>query len=137
MTAAALINIDVDDLGRAVSFYTCAFGLKVGRKLAPAAIELLGGGSPIYLLETPAGSGATPATQDTRHYGRHWTPVHLDFVVPHLEPAIDAALAAGALLEVPAAEHPWGRIARFADPFGHGFCLIEFSSRGYDAIVID
>jgi hypothetical protein len=22
----------------------------------------------------------------------------------------------------------------FADPFGHGFCLIAFNERGYDAI---
>ena len=29
---------------------------------------------------------------------------------------------------------PYGRLAMFADPFGHGFCLIEFSAQGYDAI---
>ncbi|HEY6986285.1 MAG TPA: VOC family protein, partial [Rhodanobacteraceae bacterium] len=28
----------------------------------------------------------------------------------------------------------WGRIATLADPFGHGFCLIEFLNRGYDEI---
>jgi hypothetical protein len=26
------------------------------------------------------------------------------------------------------------RMAIFADPFGHGFCLIEFQGRGYDEI---
>jgi hypothetical protein len=31
-------------------------------------------------------------------------------------------------------ESVWGRIATFADPCGHGFCLIEFSARGYDAV---
>jgi len=30
--------------------------------------------------------------------------------------------------------HSWGRIAVMADPFGHGFCLIEFLGRGYDEI---
>jgi predicted enzyme related to lactoylglutathione lyase len=29
----------------------------------------------------------------------------------------------------------WGRIANMADPFGNGFCLIEFIGRGYDEIV--
>ncbi len=42
MAATALINIDVDDLERAVSFYTAAFGLKVGRRLGPSVVELLG-----------------------------------------------------------------------------------------------
>lgn len=36
MTAASLIDMDVDDLGRAVSFYTSAFGLKVARQLGPS-----------------------------------------------------------------------------------------------------
>jgi hypothetical protein len=34
-----------------------------------------------------------------RDYVRHWTPVHLDFVVESLEPAIERALGAGAELE--------------------------------------
>jgi hypothetical protein len=37
--------------------------------------------------------------------------VHLDFVVEDLETAL-------------------------ADPFGNGFCLVEFSERGYDAIAL-
>jgi len=28
----------------------------------------------------------------------------------------------------------YGRIVQLADPFGHGWCLLEFSARGYDAI---
>jgi hypothetical protein len=31
-------------------------------------------------------------------------------------------------------DEPFGRLALFADPFGHGFCLVEFSPLGYDAI---
>jgi hypothetical protein len=30
--------------------------------------------------------------------------------------------------------HAWGKIAVLADPFGNGFCLIEFVNRGYDEI---
>jgi predicted enzyme related to lactoylglutathione lyase len=134
MAATALINIDVDDLERGVRFYAGCFGLQVGRKLGPAIVELLGAASPIYLLEKASGSLASQAADDRRRYGRHWTPVHLDFVVADLDATVKAAIAAGATLEAPAATHVWGRIAHLADPFGHGVCLVEFLGRGYDEI---
>jgi hypothetical protein len=46
----------------------------------------------------------------------------------------ERAQAAGARLEGDIRTHEWGRIAVMADPFGHGFCLIEFLGRGYDEI---
>jgi predicted enzyme related to lactoylglutathione lyase len=134
MTATALINIDVDDLDRAFAFYTAAFGLRVGRRFGRSAIELLGTGSPIYLLKKAAGTPAGPATHERRRYGRHWTPVHLDFVVGDVDAAVERTVAAGATLEAPTAAHAWGRIAQLADPFGHGLCLIEFTGKGYDEI---
>jgi predicted enzyme related to lactoylglutathione lyase len=134
MAATALINIDVDDLERAAAFYTAAFGLSVGRRFGAAGVELMGAGSPIYLLAKAAGTAASPATGEVRRYARHWTPVHLDFVVADLQAALRAALAAGATLEDEPATHAWGRIAHLADPFGHGACLIEFLGRGYDEI---
>ena len=39
-------------------------------------------------------------------------------------------------LEKDIATAAWGRIALLADPFGNGFCLVEFSARGYDAIAL-
>jgi predicted enzyme related to lactoylglutathione lyase len=42
--------------------------------------------------------------------------------------------AAGAQLEGDIQTHKWGRIANMADPFGNGFCLIEFIGRGYGEI---
>jgi predicted enzyme related to lactoylglutathione lyase len=60
--------------------------------------------------------------------------VHLDFVVDDIDAAIAKAVAAGALLEQPASTHEWGKLALMADPFGHGFCFIEFMGRGYDEI---
>ncbi|ACL66321.1 Glyoxalase/bleomycin resistance protein/dioxygenase [Anaeromyxobacter dehalogenans 2CP-1] len=129
-----LVNVDVDDLARAVAFYTQAFGLRVGRRFGGAAAELLGASSPIYLLENRAGSAPYPGAATPREYGRHWTPVHLDVAVPALEPALARAEAAGARREGDVAERPWGRMARLADPFGHGICLLEFRGRGYDEI---
>jgi predicted enzyme related to lactoylglutathione lyase len=129
-----LVNIDVPEIEPATAFYTRAFGLTVGRRFGEGAVELLGAGAPIYLLAKPACSAATPASADRRNYGRHWTPVHLDFVVADIDAAVARAEAAGARVERPTAVHKWGKIALLADPFGHGICLIEFVNRGYDEI---
>jgi len=128
-----LVNIDVDDLGKATAFYCDGLGLKVGRHFGDW-LELIGASSPIYLLPKKAGSTVSPATRGTRDYARHWTPVHLDFVVEDIEAAIARARAAGASLEQEAREHAYGRLALLADPFGNGFCLLQFTGRGYDAI---
>jgi predicted enzyme related to lactoylglutathione lyase len=129
-----LVNIDVDDLPRATKFYVDCFGLVTGRRFGAAAIELLGGDIAIYLLVNKAGTSPAPAPAQPRSYERHWTPVHLDFVVEDLEAARARALAAGAVLERDVEHHEWGSIAGFSDPFGHGFCLLRFTERGYDAI---
>jgi predicted enzyme related to lactoylglutathione lyase len=136
VTLDLLVNIDVDDLAKAERFYREAFGLRSGRRFGEDGVELLGASAPIYLLAKPAGSAASSATGQQRDYRRHWTPVHLDLVVPDLEPALERADAAGAVLEGEVRAHAWGRIAMLADPFGHGFCLIQFQGRGYDEIAI-
>lgn len=134
MTPQLLVNIDVDDLARAEVFYRTAFGLTAGRRFGDDVVELLGMASPIYLLRKPSGSAAGDATSQTRDYRRHWTPVHLDFVVDDLDAALLRAEAAGALREGDVRIASWGRIATLADPFGNGFCLIQFLGRGYDEI---
>ncbi len=128
-----LINIDIDDLERATRFYTSAFGLKIGRRFA-FAIELLGGPAPIYLLQKPARTPAAETTQQLRTYARHWTPLHLDFVTDDIDGAVAQAVSAGARLEKPVATQKWGKLALLADPFGHGFCFVQFLGRGYDEI---
>jgi predicted enzyme related to lactoylglutathione lyase len=132
-----LINIDVDDLEKAVRFYTDAFGLRVGRHLGPDAVELLGGEAPIYLLVKERGTEAAPASSHLREYSRHWTPVHLDVVVPDIGIALRRAIDAGAQLEQPIRDSSWGRLALLSDPFGHGFCLVQFEGKGYDEIATD
>jgi predicted enzyme related to lactoylglutathione lyase len=129
-----LANVDVDDLEKAVVFYGNAFGLKVGRRLSKDAVEMLGASSAIYLLAKRAGTPASLTTAQRRDYRRHWTPVHLDFVVDNIDEAVTQAQTAGAALEDAIQTHRWGRIALMADPFGHGFCLIQFLGRGYDEI---
>jgi predicted enzyme related to lactoylglutathione lyase len=129
-----LVNLDVDDLEKAVRFYGSAFGFKVARRFGAFGVEMIGGSAPIYLLVKAPRTPASDATPQRRTYERHWTPVHLDFVVDEIEPAVERAVAAGAQLEKPIADHKWGKLALMSDPFGHGFCFIQFVGRGYDEI---
>jgi catechol 2,3-dioxygenase-like lactoylglutathione lyase family enzyme len=76
-----LINIDVDDLSKAIAFYHEAAGLRLGRRFGALGAEMLGASSAICLLVKPDGTKPSTTTDDVRRYRRHWTPVHLDFVV--------------------------------------------------------
>lgn len=129
-----LVNIDVDDLDNAVRFYSRAFGLRVGRRFGTSAVEMLGSSAPIYLLAKAAGTAVASTTSQVRSYQRHWTPAHLDFVVRNIEDAVQNAVDAGARLEQPIGTQEWGRLALMADPFGHGFCFVQFLGQGYDEI---
>ena len=128
-----LVNVDVADLDRATRFYCDGLGLYVGRRFE-GWVELLGACAPIYLLPKSAGTPVSPRSEERRHYGRHWTAVHLDFVVDDIEAALERAKAAGASIEQPPQQHAYGRLALLADPFGNGFCLLQFAGRGYDEI---
>lgn len=131
-----LINIDVDDLDRAIEFYRDAFGLHVGRRFGTDGVEMLGGNAPVYLLVKEPGTRAAEPLAQKRRYERHWTPLHLDMVVDDVEAAVQRAVAAGAKLESEIRVNNWGAIAGLSDPFGHGFCLLEFRGRGYDEICL-
>jgi predicted enzyme related to lactoylglutathione lyase len=128
-----LINIDVPDVDAGVRFYTEAFGLSVGRRFGTDFVELLGWPIKLYLLTKAPGTKG--AGGDLRRYERHWTPVHPDVIVDDLDAAVTRAISAGANLEAAARDAPYGRIAMLADPFGHGFCLVQFNEQGYDALL--
>ena len=130
-----LVNVDVDDLEKGIGFYCDGLGLKVGRRFE-GWVELVGRDAPMYLLPKAAGTPVSPVSKEKRDYRRHWTPVHLDFVVSDIRAAVARALAAGATLEGDVTTHAYGRLALLADPFGNGFCLLEFTGRGYDEITL-
>jgi lactoylglutathione lyase len=129
-----LLNIDVPDIAQGIFFYTAALGLALGRRFDEDFVELTGSDAPIYLLRKDPGTPIGPAGGDQRRYRRHWTPIHPDFTVDDIETATARAVAAGAVQEGETCDAPYGKLAMFADPFGHGFCLIEFNARGYDAL---
>lgn len=130
-----LVNIDVEDVTRAEAFYTAAFALTVGRRFDSQFVELLGLPVPLYLLEKKEGTAPFAAASLPRSYKRHWTPVHLDVIVDDLDEATGRAVAAGAHAESGVIEEPYGNMTFFSDPFGHGFCLIEWKGEGYGELL--
>ena len=55
-------------------------------------------------------------------------------MVQDVQKAVQRALDAGAILEKPVRSSSWGKLALMADPFGNGFCLVQFVGKGYDEI---
>ena len=125
------INIDVPELAPAIEFYSAALGLNLHRIIDDDVAELTGASSVIYLLAKNAGSATDSSGAGKRHYSRHWTPVHIDFVVADVVAAADRALRSGAKQESECVEWKESKCITFSDPFGHGFCLIEFAADTY------
>ena len=126
-----LINIDVPDLDSAIDFYSKAFGLSLNRMLHDVA-ELTGASSTIYLLKKDEGSTCSKNTNQTRNYQRHWTPIHFDIVVDDIWQATERVVSAGATIETECSDWRQSKCITFSDPFGHGFCLIEFERDTYN-----
>lgn len=126
-----IINIDVPELAPAISFYSQALRLSLNRIIDNDVAELSGASTSIYLLANDAGSAPTETHTAARSYTRHWTPVHIDFVVDDIVQASARAIAAGAKCESESVDWKGSTCMTFSDPFGHGFCLIEFAKGTY------
>jgi predicted enzyme related to lactoylglutathione lyase len=126
-----VVNIDVPELAPAIEFYSAALGLKLNRILDDDVAELTGASSVIYLLANVAGSSTADSSDEVRRYSRHWTPVHIDFVVDDIMESANRAISAGASQESECIEWRGSKCITFSDPFGHGFCLIEFAEKTY------
>lgn len=126
--------IEVTEAARGIAFYCEGLGLTVKRRFSPTWIELGGANCPIYLLADRPAIADLGSTKAHRDYARHWTPVHLDFVVSDLDTLVSRLTALGGSLDRGVKTREYGRIANMADPFGNGFDLIEFSGSGYDAV---
>jgi hypothetical protein len=88
----------------------------------------------IFLLADRPAVAELGTTNVTRDFGRHWTPVHLDFIVANLDEMVERLCGLGATLDREIQIREYGRMANMGDPFGNGFDLIEFSGPGYDNI---
>jgi predicted enzyme related to lactoylglutathione lyase len=126
--------IEVAELERGIRFYCNGLGLSLKRRLGAGWVELDGANLPIFLLGNRRPVAELGGVQVERSFARHWTPVHLDFIVPGLDAAIVKLTDLGAALDRPVQQREYGRMANMADPFGNGFDLIEFSGAGYDGV---
>lgn len=131
---ALLVNVDVPDLEEGIRFYGEGLGLRLRRRLGPDIAELEGAACPVFLIRHAPDSEPFVGARASREFARHWTPVHLDFVVPDLDTAIRAAESAGARREGGLRAFAGGRYLVLADPFGNGFCLLQFEGAGYAEI---
>ena len=104
--------------------------LEIGHSCAKAFRHDL----PIYLLANRPALADLGTKQVVRSYERHWTPVHLDFIVDDLDRMVAQLISLGASLDRDIKSREYGRIANMGDPFGNGFDLIEFTGPGYDAV---
>ncbi len=118
------ISIDVPDLLRAVDFYSAALDCKKLRDQPPNMVVLAAENIEIYLLEKKSGTKPLTNNPSTRSYERHWTPIHLDFLIMDVPGAVTRIVEAGGTHEG-GEKGDWGEIAFCADPFGNGFCVIR------------
>jgi predicted enzyme related to lactoylglutathione lyase len=116
------ISIDVAEMEKAFSFYSEALGCKKVRNGDEITV-LSADNATIYLLKKEPGSNPLLSGSVSRIYERHWTPVHLDFVVSDIDKALSLILKHGGSHEG-GESGEWGSIAYCADPFGNGFCLV-------------
>jgi catechol 2,3-dioxygenase-like lactoylglutathione lyase family enzyme len=119
------VSIDVPSLEEGIRFYGEAFGFEKVSEPYPGVAVIRAEGAQLLLLAKRVGTTPCPGPGATRHYGRHWTPVHIDFHVDEFKFALERAISAGATQEQVFEVQGRPSVAFCSDPFGHGFCLIE------------
>jgi len=124
--AKITVCIDCSDMDSAIQFYTKALGCELINE-GEEYSELVSDGLTIYLGKNAAGTNPLMSGEAVRSYERHWTPVHLDFIVTNIEECIPLIEQYGGVKEGDK-NGEWGSIAFCADPFGNGFCVMQYSS---------
>ena len=120
------VCIDVSEMEKAIQFYTNALGCDLVEKKEQYT-ELSANGLTVYLAENAAGTNPLVNGKAVRNYERHWTPIHLDFHVSDLNKSVSMVMKLGGVKEGEKSGD-WGSVAFCADPFGNGFCLMQYNS---------
>ena len=126
--------IEVTEAERGIAFYCEGLGLTLKRRYSPTWMELAGANCPVFLLANRPPVADLGSTTAKRNFERHWTPVHLDFIVDDIDATVARLVVLGATLDREVQSKEYGRIAYMADPFGNGFDLIQFAGDGYEAV---
>jgi len=120
------ICIDVSEMEKAILFYTKALGCDLIEKKQQYT-ELAIDGVTLYLSENAAGSNPLMNGDSVRNFDRHWTPIHLDFHVDDIKQCVATVVELGGVKEGEKSGD-WGTAAFCADPFGNGFCVMQYNS---------
>ena len=116
------VVVIVEDLDRALAFYTGALGLELGHRSGKFA-QLATGPTRIALFER--GAMATVVGSELVAPDRNAPGFELGFKVPDVDAAFAELVALGAETAVEPTDRPWGqRTAYVRDPDGH---LIELA----------
>jgi len=122
------VSIDVPNLDEGLTFYGSVFGfVESARPFATMAV-LDANNVTVCMHEKVEGTKPSPGAPDRRHYGRHWTPVHLDLHVADFDAALERVRARGGRIENEYRTEGPMPAAFCSDPFGNGFCIIGETS---------
>lgn len=119
------ISIDVSNLDDGIRFYAETFGFEETVRPFPTMAVMDGNNVTVCIHEKAEGSKSSSAGSATRHYDRHWTPVHLDFHVTDFDGTLERIVEAGGAIENEFRDQGPKPAAFCSDPFGNGFCVIE------------
>lgn len=120
-TTAAVVRYQVQDLDRAVAFYTEHLGFQLTQKAGP--IGVVSRGDLHVLLSGPASSGARAMPDGRRQEPGGWNRIVL--YVEDLDSSVDALRAAGARLRNEIEVGPGGKQILVDDPDGNPIELHE------------
>lgn len=118
MTATLTPRLIVSDAAKAIDFYTQALGASEGARHTDddglvVHAELTVGRDTFTLKDE------TPGTTDLSPTSFGGTPVLLQLTVDDVDALGERMERAGATVVFAISEHPYGKMGRFADPFGH------------------
>lgn len=115
-TELASVRYLVDDVDRAIDFYTTHLGFTLGINAAPAFAEVLRG--PLrLLLSGPTSSGARPMADGAIPTPGGWNRIHL--IVEDIAAEVARLRAAGANLRNDIISGPGGQQVLVQDPAGN------------------
>ncbi len=116
----------VDDVQRALEFYTTHLGFTVGTNAVPAFAEVLRGRLRL-LLSGPASSAGRPMPDGRVPEPGGWNRIHL--VVEDLDDQVERLRAAGLTFRNDIVTGPGGRQIVFDDPAGNAIELFQPAGR--------
>ncbi len=118
------VSIDVPDLEQGLRFYREVFGFVETARPFPSMAILDANNVTVCLHAKAAGTKSSRAGAATRHYDRHWTPVHLDLHVVDFDAVLERVRAGGGTVETELRDQGPKPAGFCCDPFGNGFCVI-------------